>query len=231
MRINTESKNYQTVRNIVKNAGALGGCIALDCVTVPCIQLVFRDKFRFMRGIGYFGAWALSLYTAYLAERASTDVFDMVVDIINDHPSENSAEGYDNKYDEPQYDVSAVANHENKKDILNKDASPKEEESFVNDLVAEVKPFEFSDEESAKAFVEWAQTTISENGFASVAVPYFMKVPRPVDKHVVDILVKYGWDKPEEIRGIDRINDNLYVVDAFGYHDISNHYEILDMED
>lgn len=231
MRINTESNTYKTARRIAGDLAYLGGCVSLDCVAIPFIQAVFDTKFRFMRPIGYFGTWALSMVSGALAENVVEEVIDSTVELINDHPSEDSAEGYDNKYDEPQYDVSAVANHENKKDILNKDASPKEEESFVNDRIAEVKPFEFSDEESAKAFVEWAQTTISENGFATVAVPYFMRVPRPVDKHVFDILVKYGWDKPEEIRGIDRINDNLYVVDAFGYHDISNHYEILDMEE
>ena len=236
MLINTESKNYNLVRAGIDFAAFTGGCVAVDSVFVPMIMAVFDKKFKFMRPLGYLGAWAFSAAGGALATSVVDDYTTALVDSVN-----NLADTVTNsKKDEPKHEEPKVEWYtETKKeqfmglDIPGENASRGEEKKFIDDLVYETQYFEFADEDTARMNVMRVVSSIQSTGYMSLST-YSRNNGIEVPKRVDDILIFFGWTKKSldgtpdgHFFSIDKIQDDIYFANMLNYECIENVYELL----
>lgn len=229
MLINTDSKNYNLVRAGIDFAAFTGGCVAVDSVFIPMIMAVFDKKFKFMRPLGYLGAWAFSVAGGALATSVVDDYTTALVDSVN-----NLA---DAKKDEPEPKVQWYTETKKEQfmglDIPGENASREEEKKFIDDLVYETQCFEFLDEDNARKNVVRVVSSIQSIGFFTLST-YFNNRGIAVPKRVDDILTFFGWTQKSldgtadgHLFSIDKINDNLYFANMLNYECIDNVYNIL----
>lgn len=229
MLINTDSKNYNLVRAGIDFAAFTGGCVAVDSVFIPMIMAVFDKKFKFLRPLGYLGAWAFSVAGGALATSVIDDYTTALVDSVN-----NLA---DAKKDEPEPKVQWYTETKKEQfmglDIPDENASREEEKKFIDDLVYATHCFEFTNENTARENVVYIVSSIQSIGFLTLST-YFKYHGIEVPKRVDDILTFFGWTQKSldgtadgHFFAIDKINDNLYFADLLNYVCIDNVYNIL----
>lgn len=237
-KINTESAGYKFVRGAFGYAAFVGGAALCDIVAMPFIYADWTKHkgIRVLRKMSLLGTYGLSLISGAAAQGGIEFAFDTLV------------EGYNNLVD---FSKNAKPEKKNKKDafyhetwekaptkvvaqylgidIPGKNASLEKECRFVDKLITETRPFEFSNELEAKKAVQALIDTAHKNGFATLAF-WFDLIGREIPKNVRDILDMYGWnDESVHDIGIDCINDgSLYMVDAYNYSNLALILQKLD---
>lgn len=236
MHINTESKNYSFVRTGIDFAAFTGGCVAVDSVFVPMIMAVFDKKFKFMRPIGYLGAWAFSVAGGALATSIIDDYTTALVDAINIKDAEKKAK----KTADISYWFNEPGMTAKKQylgiDIPEENATSDKEKEFVDALVEKTTPFEFESLAEAQDAVEKVMRELDKNGFYPLSDYYKSINGRKLPQSVIDICLTYGWALSDFIKKdgnsitvnqfieVDKIASTCYIVNLFGYHDISDKY-------
>jgi len=213
MRVDTNSKNYTMFRKIMHYASFTGGCLAFDSAVMPWLEMLFGKKYRVFKYLGWLGTYGISLYAGSLASSGVDTALDSLTEMVNGGLWE-SEEG----------DATTIDGI----DIPGKNATPNEELQFVHALVGKYHPFEFKSEKAAKGAVELAAAQIEKFGHCDIPLYFVLAGQDKLPYEAYDIALKYGWTA-DDVKdwGIDKINDDCYIVDMFNYHDISDLYHVF----
>lgn len=229
-KINTESKTYKNIRGGISWFSGLGAGFTLEAMSIPWVKSVVNSKLMRLSCFG--GIVTMSTLVMEIGRNYSAEVVDAFADVWNggvDFVNGIRAKHDDDDELNPEFKV------ETKKqfiglDIPGRNATPKQEKEFIDGIVSETCPFEFSTEKEAKEAIENLVKYIENSNADSVDIcSYFASVfGRKLPDEVYDICLRYGWTK-DDIKnwGVDRIADDLYIIDLNNYHDISSSYEIL----
>lgn len=211
MKINTESKNYATIRSAISFSSFFGGCLAFDSVMIPFTKAVLSGKLRILRPFAYLGTYGLSLCVGSIAAGGVDWAVDTTVDAINKEPENDIHEELERWYTETG---------------STKNATPREEMDIINDFVADAKIFEFKSEEQAKSAAEKLAHLTHRYDFCDIA-NYCACIGVQVPYDIYDVALKYGWTKDTLGHlAVEEVRDGEWMLDAVNYQDISNAYEL-----
>lgn len=224
-KINTESNGYRAVRKVVSVVAGAGSGLTVECMSIPWVNALMKSKVA--KGVCLMGVIPLATIASLAGQGASEAIIDAYAECWN-----MLADAVDNiqrkKTDvkpevEKKYDVP--------KDIPGPNATPTEEKKFIEEhIIGQYKPFEFDNIEKAQAFVEYTNEMIKHFGYVDLTAALYVNGIE-VSPDIRAITQKFGWTSDNPIRGIDKVHDHCYIVDAFNYKDISGVYQVLDIND
>lgn len=236
-KIDTESKTYKNVRGGISFVSGIGAGIAFEAMSIPWFKTIFKSRLLKLACFG--GVVSISTLVMEIGDAQARKIVDAyaccwndIADFVNelhDDEIDDDEPDYDAKINDDEPEVETKQTYVGL-DIPGKNATPIEEEQFINDVVEAVRPFEFDTEEKAKEFVEDVAGYVNKFGHVDIAYAFAVSGHKlPIE--VYDIALKFGWTT-EDVKdwGVDKISDNLYIADVFNYHDISDRYQTLKEE-
>lgn len=229
-KINTHSNGYVAVRTVVSWVAGAGSGITVECMSIPWVNTLIKSKFT--KGVCLMGVIPLATIASLAGKGATEGIIDayaecwnMLADAVDKiQDTKTYAEAVD-------FTAKVTEEHDVPKDIPGPDATPAEEKKFVDErIIKRYQPFIFDNIEDAKAFVVYTNDIMRDFGYVDLtAVLYFNEIE--VSPDIRAIVQKFGWTADNPIRGIDKVSENCYKVDAFNYKDISDVYKVLDVND
>lgn len=223
-RINEDSNIYKIVREGIGFASYLGGAAALDCTVMPWVWAVLGGKkSRFLRNMAWLGTLGLSNVVGAYAREGIDEMIDVYVKAWNILPFVEKEDACE----EPitnwfAKDESAQEKTEIEKDNVAYSDISYSEWDTIHDDVIKYRLFEFKSEDDAKAAFRFMKWCIENHDYATFSDYIGFRNCRDTDSFKLNSAeIPYsnfvGWNKDCIIDAIDKVRDDLYVLDAFTY--------------
>lgn len=199
-KIDFDSDKYNQFKNIVSFASGVGAGLTLECVTIPFVKAVMKN--RLVRLACYGGIAALSVDTMLFAESTVEEIVDSFAFLYNSAIDVKDEETHEDDVQESWHDI----------------RTDDTDNASVIDAIAKHDLYHFSNEDEAKAAVELLTKTVLQGDGSYVSVDAFCDIRDMIKKNFTPTVIKggsmYGWTGlMEKEIGIEKQSDGSYVVD------------------
>lgn len=229
-KIDTESKGYRAIRGGISFVASAGSGWAFEAMSIPWVSAVF-EKNRFMRYVSYLGVIPLALKAAEVGDELTKKSIDDCVFLWNVLADKINGEEDEIEPDRSDIEIKTERYYYGVK-IPGHFAHPADQREFINELVRKTGIFEFKTEEVAKRCVELLHDRAEQPGqhkFVTISDALFLRTGIIAPDEVREHTDLWGW-KADMFSGvpIDKISDDHWIANLFGYIYIGDLYQVLD---
>jgi len=240
-KVNLESKGYKTFRSVVGVVSGTGAGLTFECMSIPMVCGVFQ-KNRVLRLICYTGIVPIATIIDLIGKGAAESIVDSFAEtynlLVDKHQKEDEEDfqyvNYTAEPDRSDIEIKTERYYYGVK-VPGAVFTHAEQKEFIDELVRKTGVFEFKTEDVAKRFVEILHDVetlhdyAEQHKFATISDALFIHTGIIAPNEVREHTDLWGW-KADMFSGvpIDKISDDHWVANLFGYIYVGDLYTVLD---